>query len=212
MTKSHHLAHGVGSFASSAWSELDPVREGATPLERLKHRIKAHKHKITFHEEWAASHAEAIPEMRRGIAAGNYPKHWLEQRQKEYAQHTKDAERERVHLARNQAKLDELRSRPHAVKIASAVPRLAKEHNRAAREHAKYAPGGAGYLAAKRHYDTLARGPAVAPQTIRQRMGPETTKTPDKTNTGRKNADGRTIWRGPRGGMFVMKNGRKVSV
>jgi len=33
-----------------------------------------------------------------------------------------------------------------------------------------------------------------------------------KTNTGQKTADGLTIWRGPRGGMFVMKGDRKIPV
>ena len=33
-----------------------------------------------------------------------------------------------------------------------------------------------------------------------------------KTNTGQKTADGLTIWRGPRGGMFVMKGERKIPV
>jgi hypothetical protein len=33
-----------------------------------------------------------------------------------------------------------------------------------------------------------------------------------KTNTGRKNPDGLTIWKGPRGGLFVMKKGKKVSL
>ena len=113
-------------------------------------------------------------------------------------------------IADKTVKAENAEARKVSKKIASAVPRLAKAHNNtAAREHAKYAPGGPGYLAAKKHYESLARGPAAAPQTIRQRMGPESDK---KTNTGRKNADGRTIWRGPRGGAFVMKNGRKVPV
>ena len=33
-----------------------------------------------------------------------------------------------------------------------------------------------------------------------------------KTNTGRKNHEGRTVWQGPRGGLFVQKNGRNVPV
>jgi hypothetical protein len=33
-----------------------------------------------------------------------------------------------------------------------------------------------------------------------------------KTNTGRKNPDGLTIWKGPRGGLFVMKKGKKASL
>ena len=33
-----------------------------------------------------------------------------------------------------------------------------------------------------------------------------------KTNTGRKDAQGRTIWKGPRGGLFVVKNGKKTKV
>ena len=32
----------------------------------------------------------------------------------------------------------------------------------------------------------------------------------EKTNTGRTDADGRTIWRGPRGGLFVVKDGKKA--
>ena len=34
----------------------------------------------------------------------------------------------------------------------------------------------------------------------------------NKTNTGKKDPEGRTIWRGPRGALFVQKNGRNVQV
>ena len=34
----------------------------------------------------------------------------------------------------------------------------------------------------------------------------------EKTNTGHTDANGRTIWRGPRGGLFVVKNGQKTAV
>lgn len=34
----------------------------------------------------------------------------------------------------------------------------------------------------------------------------------EKTNTGHTDANGRTIWRGPRGGLFVVKNGVKAAV
>ena len=36
--------------------------------------------------------------------------------------------------------------------------------------------------------------------------------TTGKTNTGKKDPEGRTIWRGPRGALFVQKNGRNVQV
>ena len=43
-------------------------------------------------------------------------------------------------------------------------------------------------------------------------MPPTTTGNTNKTNTGKKDPEGRTIWRGPRGGLFVQKNGRNVRV
>ena len=158
-----------------------------------------------------AQHPKTSPEDRNR-AIGEHTFHWEEYKKamNEAKRHHAAAMNEaRRHHAALENMKKERKTRPLARKIASAVPRLAQEHNTAAREHAKYAPGGPGYLAAKKHYESLARGPAAAPQTIRQRMGSESDK---KTNTGRKNADGRTIWRGPRGGAFVMKNGRKVPV
>ena len=147
MTKSKNLAHGVGSFNTWQWSEMDPVKQGATAHERLQHRIKAHKHKNTFHKEWAAWHDKSKTESQRALAKNSefLPKHEIEYRLSSIKQHalgakkhTREAERERAKLAKNQAKLDELRT--------------------------------------------------------------------SKTNTGRKDAKGRTIWKGPKGGLFTMSS------
>ena len=44
-------------------------------------------------------------------------------------------------------------------------------------------------------------------------MPPRSKNAPaSKTNTGHKNSQGRTIWRGPRGGHFVVNGGKKISV
>lgn len=34
----------------------------------------------------------------------------------------------------------------------------------------------------------------------------------NKTNTGHKNHEGRTIWRGPNGGMFIVRNGVRINM
>lgn len=37
------------------------------------------------------------------------------------------------------------------------------------------------------------------------------TKTSSPKNTGKKDAKGRSIWKGPRGGLYVMSAGKKVA-
>jgi hypothetical protein len=56
------------------------------------------------------------------------------------------------------------------------------------------------------------KAPAKKAGAVAKKAPAKKTPTPSKTNTGRKTPDGLVIWKGPRGGLFVVKGGKKTPV
>lgn len=67
--KPRNFATHALNFSEHHWQEYPALHHGATDIQRAQHRIRAHKHKIKYHEKWTDESTKAHDKMLARKAA-----------------------------------------------------------------------------------------------------------------------------------------------